>query len=62
MSGPINAEAYRKLCEEDLAWLMTVPRTLEREHIAEILKWHIEHAKAAIQSFKEIEERKAANS
>ena len=33
----LNAWAYRKLLDEDLAWLMTTPRTLERDHVALLL-------------------------
>ena len=44
MAGIINAEAYRKLVQEDLDWLMNQPRTLERDHIAVILRCQIRDA------------------
>lgn len=38
MTGKLTRDAYRRLIEEDLQWLMKQPRTLERSHIAEIIK------------------------
>jgi hypothetical protein len=38
MSFKMNQSAYQKLIDEDLAWLMQQPRTLERDHIAMIVK------------------------
>lgn len=38
MSLPMNANAYRQLVDEDIAWLKTMPRTLERDHILLILE------------------------
>jgi hypothetical protein len=34
----MSRESYEKLIEENLRWLLLQPRTLEREHIAEILR------------------------
>lgn len=38
MSLPINRETHRKLIDDDIAWLETVPRTLERDHVLSILR------------------------
>jgi len=38
MSGRLTREAYAKLIEEDIKWLESCPRTLERDHILLILK------------------------
>ena len=38
MTMPVNRETYSKLIEEDLVWLNKQPRSLEREHVAEVLK------------------------
>ncbi|WP_438029107.1 hypothetical protein [Sorangium sp. So ce233] len=38
MSLPINREAHRQLIDDDIAWLETVPRTLERDHVLSILR------------------------
>lgn len=40
----INAPAYKKLVDENLEWLLSQPRTLERDHIELILRWHSENA------------------
>lgn len=37
MSGIITKEAYQKLVDEDIAWLKQQPRTLERDHVIEIV-------------------------
>jgi hypothetical protein len=34
----MNRSAYQALIDEDIAWLMQQPRTLERDHIAMIVK------------------------
>ncbi len=39
MACTLNREAYRKLINEDFAWLMEQPRSLERDHIVECLEW-----------------------
>ncbi len=39
----INRQAYQKLVDENLAWLMQQPRTLEREHTALLVKQSVEH-------------------
>lgn len=36
--GTLNRQAFQRLVDEDLEWLLKQPRTLEREHVAEILK------------------------
>lgn len=55
----VNVESYKRICEEDLRWLLSVPHSLERQHIVEILKWHIENPQAAIDAFREIEEKRS---
>lgn len=43
MSGKLTRHAYESLIREDLEWLMKQPRTLEREHIAAIVKASAAH-------------------
>lgn len=43
MALQLNRESFRKLLLEDVAWLELQPRTLERDHIIDILKHEIEH-------------------
>lgn len=38
MGTPLNKTAYEKLIEENLAWLLAQPRTLERDHIEQIVR------------------------
>lgn len=38
MSGRLTREAYQRIVDEDLAWLEKQPRTLERDHIAAVLR------------------------
>lgn len=38
MSMTLNRPAYKGLLKEDLGWLEKQPRTLEREHIAALLR------------------------
>jgi hypothetical protein len=38
MGTTLNRSAYERLIEEDLEWLMRQPRSLEREHIADIVR------------------------
>ncbi len=42
--GTLNKKAYKQLIEEDIAFLeKAVPgRSLEKEHIIEVLEWSIE--------------------
>jgi hypothetical protein len=40
----VNTKAYRELVREDLEWLMAMPRTLERDHIEQILEHQIRDA------------------
>lgn len=39
MSLTLNREAFDKLINEDFTWLMSHPRSLERDHIEQILQW-----------------------
>ena len=34
----MNREAFQRLVDEDMAWLLAQPRSLERDHIEAILK------------------------
>lgn len=54
MAGILTPDAYRKLVQEDLDWLQTVPRTLERDHIIEILKWQIANSHTVIAMCREL--------
>ena len=38
----INREAYQKLIDEDIEWLLKQPRRLERDHIVSVLKNSVE--------------------
>lgn len=38
MTMPLTRDAYRNLIREDLAWLESCPRTLERDHVIAIVK------------------------
>lgn len=38
MSVLISPEAYKKLLQEDLDWLLQQPESLEKDHIEAILK------------------------
>ena len=38
----VNREAYQKLIDEDIEWLLKQPRSLERDHIAIVLKNSVE--------------------
>ena len=40
MGMMINREAYQKLIDEDIEWLMKQPQSLERVHIVVVLKKH----------------------
>ena len=37
----MNRSAYQQLIDEDLRWLLTHERSLERDHIELILRWSI---------------------
>lgn len=39
MPCELNREAYLDLLREDFDWLVEQPRSLEREHIKEVLSW-----------------------
>lgn len=43
MPCTLNMRAYRKLFDEDLEWLAQQPRTLERDHIEDCLRWMRDH-------------------
>ena len=38
MGMMMNRESYERLIQEDIAWLNTIPRTLERDHIIDVLE------------------------
>lgn len=38
MGTTLNRDAYRNMIAEDLEWLLSMPRTLERDHIRDIVK------------------------
>lgn len=38
MAGKLTFDAYKELVAEDLAWLRSLPRTLERDHIIMIVE------------------------
>ena len=38
----INREAYQKLIDEDVVWILKQPRSLERDHIVSVLKNSVE--------------------
>ena len=38
MGTMMNRDAYQKLVDENIEWLMKQPRSLERDHIVEIVK------------------------
>ena len=38
----VNREAYQKLIDEDIEWLLKRPRSLERDHIVSVLKNSVE--------------------
>ena len=42
MGMKVNREAYQKLIDEDIEWLLNQPRSLERDHIVSVLKNSVE--------------------
>ena len=42
MGMMVNREAYQKLIDEDIEWLLKQPRSLERDHIVSVLKNGVE--------------------
>ena len=42
MGVMINREAYQKLIDEDIEWLLKQPQSLERDHIVSVLKNSVE--------------------
>ena len=42
MSSKMNRHAYQQLIDEDIAWLEKQPRTLERDHIALIVRQSVD--------------------
>ena len=42
MGMKVNREAYQKLIDEDIEWLLKQPRSLERDHIISVLKNSVE--------------------
>ena len=43
MTMRLTRDAYQQLVDEDIAWLKTMPRTLERDHIIMILEHAVEY-------------------
>lgn len=43
MTSRVNRETYQRLIDEDISWLETVPRTLERDHVVLVLRQSVEH-------------------
>jgi hypothetical protein len=37
----LNRQSYQKLIDEDIAWLLSQPRSLERDHIEIMLRWSV---------------------
>jgi hypothetical protein len=37
----LNQQSYQRLVDEDLAWLAQQPRSLERAHIEDLLRWSV---------------------
>ena len=42
MGMKVNREAYQKLIDEDIEWLLKQPLSLERDHIVNVLKNSVE--------------------
>lgn len=42
MGTRLNRSGYKKLIEEDIAWLKTMPRSCERDHILAVLENSVE--------------------
>lgn len=42
MSFKMSRSAYQKLIDEDIAWLMEQPRTLEHDHIVQVLRYSVD--------------------
>lgn len=38
MAGKVNRHAYQTMIDQDVAWLESMPRTLERDHAIMIVK------------------------
>lgn len=55
---PLTKEAYRNLIREDLTWLESVPRTLERDHVIAIVKASEAHEYGSQSSTEELTETK----
>lgn len=43
MAGILNRSAYQQLFDEDIEWVLKQPRTLERDHVVDCLRWLREH-------------------
>lgn len=43
MGTTLNRRAYERMIEENLTWLMSQPRTLERDHIEAIVRRSADH-------------------
>jgi len=46
MSCRLNRQAYQRLIQEDIDWLLRQPRSLERDHVHEILLWMLDNRPA----------------
>lgn len=55
---PLTRDAYRNLIQEDLAWLESVPRTLERDHVIAIVNASEDHEYGSQSSTEELTETK----
>ena len=40
--GQLNRSGYQKLIDENIEWLEQQPRTLERDHTIEVLRWSVD--------------------
>lgn len=39
----LNKESYKKLLQENLDWLLKQPRSLERDHIEQMIQYEMQH-------------------
>lgn len=46
MPTTLNNPAWQQLIDENIAWLETVPRALERDHVIDCLRWCRENKRA----------------
>ena len=43
MASELSRQAYRQLMNEDINWVLSQDRTLERDHVVQCLKWLRDH-------------------